>query len=84
MGFVRLATPYSLSNQIILDLDNPTTIANLTGVTSVFNARVPEPGSMTLLGLGLVGVAAIARRRKAGVKSRFRLSFAAATSAHPR
>ncbi len=35
----------------------------LGGNVSVFNA-VPEPASMTLLGLGLAGLGAISRRRR--------------------
>jgi len=60
--FTRNAGPYSLSNQIKLTLVNGSTIANLTAATSVFQA--PEPASMVMFGLGLLGVGAVSRRRR--------------------
>jgi PEP-CTERM motif len=72
-GSASVSAPYSLTQQLVLTaLDSAITYSGDAGLTPVADAgaQVPEPGSMVLLGTGLIALIAWRGTRRAPVKVR--------------
>lgn len=72
-GFADIAITTSGNNRVLNPYDNQTGCANGTAVAGTWclagsadmrGDTVPEPGSLALVGLGILGVAALRRRRE--------------------
>jgi hypothetical protein len=59
--FARINTDFSLTSQVIVTLANT---GATVGISTSTMATTPEPGTMTLLGIGLVGMASYGWRRR--------------------